>query len=57
MGNNAGKLIGTIGVITGMGYAIKKQKDNKNIIFYALLFGAGGYLLGSALTKFYEGYY
>jgi hypothetical protein len=48
------KLLGTIGIISGMGYAIKHDKGTKGILIYGALFGIGGFLLGNALSKFYE---
>jgi hypothetical protein len=52
--NSTAKLFGTVGLIGGLAYSIKNQKGNKEMITYVAIFGIAGYLLGSAITKFYS---
>jgi len=50
----AGNTIGTLaGVISGL-IAYNKGKKASAVIITSLIFAGGGYLLGNAITKFYE---
>jgi hypothetical protein len=49
-----GNIAGTIGLLGGIMYAMKKNKGLGATSLYALGFGIGGLLLGNAITKFYE---
>lgn len=55
MGNKKiANLLGTVGLVGGMFYAMKQNKKFVGVATYGILFGVGGYLLGNALNKFYE---
>ena len=54
MGTKFGNTLGSVGLVGGMLYAMKNNKDTKGIVIYGLLFGIGGLLIGNSLTKFYE---
>ena len=49
-----GKLLGSVGLVGGMFYAIKGNKKTQVIAMYGILFGLGGFLIGNAINKFYE---
>ena len=49
-----GNLILAIGVVGGGIYAAKRGKPAMTIGVIALVSGVGGFILGNALTKFYE---
>lgn len=49
-----GNLLGTIGVFGGIFYAMSKKEKLGMTAAYAIGFGIGGYLIGNAITKFYE---
>lgn len=49
-----GNVAGTIGLIGGIMFAMKKNKGMGATALYALGFGAAGLLLGNAISKFYE---
>lgn len=49
-----GSVLGSVGLIGGMFYAMKKRKDFKGLAMYGILFGIGGLLAGNALARFYE---
>jgi len=55
MGNSKlGNIAGTLGLIGGIMYAMKKNKNLGQTSLYAIGFGLGGMLLGNAISKFYE---
>jgi len=46
--------LATVGLVGGMFYAMKLNKCSVCIASYGALFGIGGFLLGNAISKFYE---
>jgi hypothetical protein len=44
----------TAGVVYGLLSSYKKGGDTKKIITSVAIYGAAGYLVGMAITKFYE---
>lgn len=49
-----GNLFLAIGVVGGGIYAAKRGKPAMTIAIIALVSGVGGFIVGNALTKFYE---
>lgn len=49
-----GKTLGTIGVVSGILYSMKKGEKASMTAFYAVGLGIAGILLGNAITNFYE---
>ena len=49
-----GNMFGTVGLLGGIFYAMKKDKNLGTTALFALGFGLGGMLLGNAFSKFYE---
>jgi hypothetical protein len=49
-----GGALGTIGVLGGVFYAMKKDKSFAMTGAYAIGFGILGLILGNSITKFYE---
>lgn len=52
--SKTGTLFSTIGILSGLIYASKRNKKTSETLLYALGFGAAGYFLGNAINKFYE---
>jgi len=49
-----GSILGTVGVATGVFYAMKKSKGLGETTLYAVGFGILGLIIGNSITKFYE---
>jgi hypothetical protein len=49
-----GNLLGTIGVASGVFYAMKKGKGLGATTLFAVLGGIVGVMLGKSISKFYE---
>lgn len=49
-----GNLLGTIGVASGVFYAMKKGKGLGATTLFAVGFGLIGLMLGNSISKFYE---
>jgi len=47
-------LLGTIGLAGGIFYSFKKGQNMTKVLITGGVFGLCGYLLGTAITKFYE---
>jgi hypothetical protein len=47
-------LLGTVGLAGGIFYSFKKGDNMTKVLITGGIFGLCGYLLGSAITKFYE---
>lgn len=49
-----GSLLGTLGVIGGVVYGMKKGGGFGKTALFAALFGIGGVVVGNSISKFYE---
>lgn len=49
-----GNALASFGILTGIFYGVKNQKNVGTIIFYSLGFGLAGLVVGNSITKFYE---
>lgn len=49
-----GNVVGTLGVIGGVFYGMKKNKNMGTTALYAIGFGVLGLWLGNSVSKFYE---
>jgi len=47
-------LLGTLGLAGGIFYSFKKGDNMTKVLITGGVFGLCGYLLGTAITKFYE---
>jgi xanthosine utilization system XapX-like protein len=46
--------LGSVGVLGGIVYSMKKNKGFGATAFYVIAFGVAGILIGNSVTKFYE---
>ena len=49
-----GGVLSTVGVLSGIFYAMKNNKGLTQTAVYAVGFGIGGLLLGNSINKFYS---
>lgn len=49
-----GNTLGSIGLLGGIFYAMRKHKSLGVTALYALAFGVGGVIIGNSITNFYE---
>ena len=49
-----GSALGSFGVLAGILYGVKNQKNIGLTTLYALGFGLAGIIVGNSITKFYE---
>lgn len=49
-----GSLLGSVGLIVGVGYGLKSQKPIGTTVLFALGFGLLGKIVGNQISKFYE---
>lgn len=52
--SKTGSLFGTIGVVGGVIYGMRKDSGFAKTALFAALFGVSGLILGNALSKFYD---
>jgi len=49
-----GNILGSVGVLGGIVYGVKKNKSFGATALYVIGFGVAGIFIGNSLSKFYE---